>query len=454
MRLNKVISLILMVILLILIFIGTACINKTQDNTITLRVVWVINEQREPITRRQQKLQLEKIKKFYFDEAKVNLEFKDEGRLKIEKFYQEEFDPLPKVVELEKSRFDFVKSDFNYYKETIIENLKRIKFTELKKLSHNQKVNSYEDIFEILKENYLKEIAIFKDVLNKEHSQYNSASDWFYILENTKKYDLIFTNEIILNDSYDPYSASSILNGAILPGFAVPGKAVISTALLKLYPQEYHDKIALYYSVHELGHALFYIEHSNSEVMNIMGLNRNTFWQDIERPKLTDKERDLINFNLLLREGKKLYERQDYTHAIEKYNEALTRDPNCYLCSYFISQVYCEMRDYDSCASYLELTTRLNPKWSLPYEILGDIYFKFKFGLKKGGLIKAIEKYKKAVEIDPSKIALRLKLATCYEQAGKIKDAEKEYLAIIKSEPTNFTALQALKNLGNKKGQK
>lgn len=114
--------------------------------------------------------------------------------------------------------------------------------------------------------------------------------------------------------------------------------------------------------------------------------------EDIKTPKFTNKELDLIAANMLMREGDNLVDQQDYSQAIDMYYKAITRDPNCFLCYYRLSRVYCELHDYGSCVSCLETTTRLNPEWSLPYELLGDIYYKFKSGFKDG-LNKATENY-------------------------------------------------------------
>ena len=87
----------------------------------------------------------------------------------------------------------------------------------------------------------------------------------------------------------------------------------------------------------------------------------------------------------------------------------------------------------------------------MPYEYLGDIYSKYSFG---DGLNRATENYKKAIGLEPSKIELHLKLAKCYEDGGEGQYAEKEYLEIMKIDPTNSTAIQALEYLRNKKGSK
>ncbi len=266
-------------------------------------------------------------------------------------------------------------------------------------------------------------------------------------MQNTQKYDLIITNETIINDSSDPSSSISMLRGALAHGFAVPGRALISTASLNLIPKEYHDELMQYNLIHEIGHALFNLRHSDPETKSVMSLNPSL--EDIKTPKLTEKELDLITANVLMREGDKYNNLRDYSHAIDKYYEALKGDPNCFLCYYKLSQIYCELHDYGSCVSCLESATRLNATWFLPFEILGDIYFKFKSSFKDG-LNKAIENYKKAVELEPSKIGLRFKLAKCYEETGKNKYAELEYLEILKIEPTNSLAVHSLEELRNK----
>ena len=90
--------------------------------------------------------------------------------------------------------------------------------------------------------------------------------------------------------------------------------------------------------IHELGHSLFHLSHSNPETRSVM--NYKPSRDDVKAPKFTDKELDLIRANVLMREGDKLDNVQDYSHAIDKYYEALKLDPNCFLCYYQLSCVF------------------------------------------------------------------------------------------------------------------
>ncbi len=151
--------------------------------------------------------------------------------------------------------------------------------------------------------------------------------------------------------------------------------------------------------------------------------------------------------NNLISDGDKLTDQQDYSHAIAKYYEAIKLDSNCFLCYYKLAQVYWVVRDYGSCVSCLETVIRLNPRWSLPYEALGNIYLKTKLYFPNR-LEKAAENYSKAIYLEPSRIDLRLNLAQCYEDAGDVKKAETTYEAILQIDPNNTTAISALKKLG------
>ncbi len=155
----------------------------------------------------------------------------------------------------------------------------------------------------------------------------------------------------------------------------------------------------------------------------------------------------------IIKEGDSLADRQDYSHALDKYYAALRIDPNCFFCYYKLARVYYAMRDLNSCVSCLEAAIRLNPKWSLPYEALGDVYLK-SHGYFPNRLERAVENYKKAIELEPSKIELHLNLAQCYEDKDEKEKAEKVYEAILKIDPSNSTANSSLKRLRNSVGSK
>jgi tetratricopeptide (TPR) repeat protein len=162
----------------------------------------------------------------------------------------------------------------------------------------------------------------------------------------------------------------------------------------------------------------------------------------------TSQLNSTIPVNGLISDGDKLADLQDYSRSIDKYNEALKKDPNCFTCYYKLARVYYAMRDLGSCVSCLEAAIRLNPKWSLPYEALGNVYLKSK-GYFPNRLEKAAENYKKAIELEPSKIEVHLNLAQCYEDKGEKDKAEKVYEAIMKIDPSNSTAISSLKRLRN-----
>ncbi len=169
----------------------------------------------------------------------------------------------------------------------------------------------------------------------------------------------------------------------------------------------------------------------------------------------TPKLNSTTPVNLLITEADNLANKQDYSHAVDKYYEALKTDPNCFLCYYKLAQVYWLVRDYESAVSCLEAATRLNPRWSLPYETLGDIYLKTKLAFPNR-LEKAAENYKKAIALEPfpHNIELHFKLAETYEADGDEKNAENEYEKILKIDSTNSTAARTLEKLRNKADSK
>jgi tetratricopeptide (TPR) repeat protein len=155
----------------------------------------------------------------------------------------------------------------------------------------------------------------------------------------------------------------------------------------------------------------------------------------------TPQMNSTTHLNVLITEGDKLTYLQDYSRALDQYYEALKVDPNCSLCYYKLAQVYYAMRDFGSCVSCLEAAIRLNPKWALAYEALGGVYLKSKAAFPNR-LNKAAENYKKAIELEPSRIELHLDLAKCYEDGGEANNAEKEYKTILKIDPKNSAANQ------------
>ena len=218
------------------VLINAACANKESTDTIKLRAVWVISEHSKPLTK-EEELWIKNIKKFYFDEAHVKLEFQNVGKIKVNDFFSEEFDHLPKSPKLEEFRSNFEQGDFDFNKEKIINNLKRIGLNNLKEIAPDNKIRNYEDIYYRARKNYLGELSLFNKSIDRQNLKYHSATNWLYIMQNTQKYDLIITNELIINDSYDPSSSVTMLHGALALGFAVPGRAVISTAVLNRIPK-------------------------------------------------------------------------------------------------------------------------------------------------------------------------------------------------------------------------
>ncbi len=430
---------------LLSIFLFSAC--EKQENTIKLRVIWVKNENAQAISKRDQKKWLEHVRKYYLDSATVNIEFENMGQISSQDFFYEEFNALPKHPPL--GEVSFEKTNHIIDTKTILTNFKKMGLNDVKKFLGDSSSINYDNLAKNVEKRYREEIHLWQSRIDRDNSAINSGTKWLLILKNMKKYDVIITNQLIINDSYDPFSAVSILHGAIAKGFAGQNRVLVSTAILDRTNSSRDDgQFIPYLLIHELGHALFNLPHPDEYSASVMSPDKY-----LKVPVFTEKERNIIRANLIMRDGEKFLNQRDYTRAIEKFKDALNQDPSCYFCAYLLARVHYELRDYGSSVSYLELTTRLKPTWSLPYEKLGDIYGGiYKFGAK--GVSNAIVNYKKAVELEPSNAALHLKLAKCYEETGKTKDAQKVYLEVIKIEPTNSTALQALENLRNYKIQK
>jgi tetratricopeptide (TPR) repeat protein len=336
----------------------------------------------------------------------------------------------------------FGKANHIVERKIISANLKKMDSTDIKKFLGDSSSINYDSIAKNVENKYQEEIHLWQSRIDRDNSAINSGTKWLLILKNMKKYDVIITNQLIINDSYDPFSPVSILHGAIVKGFAGQNRALVSTAILDRKNSDRDDgQFIPYLLIHELGHALFNLSHTDEYSASVMSPDKY-----LKVPVFTENERNIIRANLIMRDGEKFLNQRDYTRAIEKFNDALNRDPNCYYCAYLLARVHYELRDYGSSVSYLKLTTRLKPTWSLPYERLGDIYGSvYKFGAKD--VNNAIVNYMKAVGLEPSNVALHLKLAKSFEKTGRAKKAEQVYLEVIKIEPSNSTALQALENL-------
>ncbi len=182
----------------------------------------------------------------------------------------------------------------------------------------------------------------------------------------------------------------------------------------------------------------------------VIFITNSFFYSDVIKNKTNTLSVNSTNpATIFISEGNKLVDQRDYSHALEKYYAALKLDPNCFLCYYKLGRVYWILRDYGSSVSCLEAAIRLNPKWSLPYETLGDIFLKSKLYFPNR-LNKAAENYKRAIELEPSRMELRLRLAQCYENGGEAEKAAKEYETILSIDPKNSAAISSLEKLRNK----
>ena len=107
----------LIIFTLVFVLIVSVCTRK-DNNTIVLRVVWVLDNRFPIPTETQTKYWLDEVKYFYFKEANVNLEFKDMGHIKISNFFKDEFDSEKRPLNLEKYRFAFTEKDIDSLNST------------------------------------------------------------------------------------------------------------------------------------------------------------------------------------------------------------------------------------------------------------------------------------------------------------------------------------------------
>ena len=212
--------------LLSIFLLFSAC--EKQENTIKLRVIWVKNENAPAISKRNQKEWLEQVRKYYLDNANVNLEFENMGQISSQDFVCEELNALPKQSTL--GEVSFEKTRLIIDTKTIRTNLNKMDLNDVKKLFGAS--SSINNLAKNVEKRYREEINLWQSRIDRDNSNINSGTKWLLILRNMKKYDVIITNQLIINDSYDPFSAVSILHGAIAKGFSGQNRALVSTAIL------------------------------------------------------------------------------------------------------------------------------------------------------------------------------------------------------------------------------
>lgn len=130
--------------------------------------------------------------------------------------------------------------------------------------------------------------------------------------------------------------------------------------------------------------------------------------------------------------GISAYKVKDVAKAKEylgKLSDLKFKDPFVYLT---LSDIYKEEKDTVKALSILQTgMNQASDKRSILIDEL-NIY------IKQGKVDKAIEKGKKAIELDPKNTSIYLALGTIYQNLGKTKEAEEVYNQALAVDPDNF----------------
>ncbi len=122
--------------------------------------------------------------------------------------------------------------------------------------------------------------------------------------------------------------------------------------------------------------------------------------------------------------------KEKYDKAIENLRRALKHD-STYITAYlYMAKSYLHMNMPDSAEAVYELVVKRFPDKPEGYQGLGYIY-----GVIKKEYDKAIEYYRKALELAPTREDVLFGLAKVYEEAGKPGEARTLYEALIKKYP-------------------
>lgn len=138
----------------------------------------------------------------------------------------------------------------------------------------------------------------------------------------------------------------------------------------------------------------------------------------------------------LIKQGIALHNQGKYDDAIAKYNEALKLDPNNEYGHYELAfSLYAENK-YDDAIPHLEISVKsANKNLSVAsYSLLGTIYDNNKQGKK------AIEIYKKAIEIDPDYPQIYYNLGITYSRNQMYPEAEASAIEAIKHDQKNASS--------------
>ncbi len=136
----------------------------------------------------------------------------------------------------------------------------------------------------------------------------------------------------------------------------------------------------------------------------------------VEKARRLDPQSDLISFRL----AGLYYDTQRYQDARLCIEAAIARAPSEWHYHYLLGLIEKESRNSVQALHSLEKAVQLNPKAAEAYNQIGNL------ALPQNDWFRAIENFKRAIEIDPRQSAYRLNLAAAYRAAGDLQRAQQE----------------------------
>lgn len=139
----------------------------------------------------------------------------------------------------------------------------------------------------------------------------------------------------------------------------------------------------------------------------------------------------------LIKQGMQLNDQGNYAGAIDKYSEALKLDPDNTKANYEMGFSLFASGKGNDAIPYVEKTIKGSSSTSLTaasYDLLGSIYDQGKQS------VKAIEAYKKGIEVNPKYQRLRYNLGIAYFRNKQYAEAEASAIEAIKLDPKHASS--------------
>ena len=129
------------------------------------------------------------------------------------------------------------------------------------------------------------------------------------------------------------------------------------------------------------------------------------------------------------REGKRLFEAEEYEGAVVVCQRAIELDPDYAAPWNGLGNVYNSLKDYDKAIEAYRKAIEVDPDYAYPWSGLGTVYKDLK------DYDKAIEAYRKAIELDPNFASPWYGLGNVYKYLKDYEEAIEAYRKAIEADP-------------------